>query len=254
MLLIPAKILEKLTERLFRQRKPPSEEIEESVLDKMEAPSYRKAQAQVGVDESPRAASVLPDAYIETIALKWPLKVSAMVDTDYSETARPSDGAFMPRGVRKFGDDRVETESQIKGLLEETDVLYIPPFEMVPVVKPVMQDEDLTGVDILSARGIYIGFRPREYAAAELLRDEPKPANRKLDKLEAVPEQEVASLPKSEKPEPPEAPVKPKDPTGELLYGGLFEPEKLPEHKDMYDISDAEVDRRTLISAFRKKL
>ncbi len=252
MLLIPAKIINKLTERLFGLKKPPSEEIEESVLDKMEEPAYRKAQPQVGADEAPRAAASLPDpdAYVETIALKWPLKVSAMVDTDYSETAKPSDGAFMPRGVRKFGDDRVETESQIKGLLEETDVLYIPPFEMVPVVKPVMQDEDLTGVDILSARGIYIGFRPREYAAAELLGDVPDKRRRKAEPVENT----APGLPVLEEPEVPEAPVKPRDPAGDLLYGGVFEPEKLPEHKDMFDVSDAEADRGGLISAFRKKL
>ena len=252
MSLIPSKIIDKLTERLFRRKKDASNEMCVNAVDKMVSPSYLTT-ASVG-NPQPAKTEYPEDVYVQTIAIKWPLKVSAMVDADFAETARPSDGAYIPRGMRKFGDDRIETEAQVKELAEETDVLYIPPYKKIPILKPVLQEENMSGEDLFTARGLYIGFRPREYAAAELLRDEPKPANRKLDKLEAVPEQAVSSLPESEKPEVPEAPVKPKDPTGELLYGGLFEPEKLPEHKDMYDISDAEVDRRTLISAFRKKL
>lgn len=252
MSLIPSKIIDKLTERLFRRKKDASDEICVNAVDKMVSPSYLTT-ASVG-NPQPAKTEYPEDVYVQTIAIKWPLKGSAMVDADFAETARPSDGAYIHRGMRRFGDDRIETEAQVKELAEETDVLYIPPYKKIPVLKPVLQEENISGEDLFTSRGLYIGFRPREYAAAELLKDD-KPVKTTEKFASTFMETEKAEQPETpEIPQTPEIQEKAEEPS--IMSGGLeslFEPEELPEHKDMYDVAESDVDRKTLISAFVRK-
>lgn len=44
--------------------------------------------------------------------------------------------------------------------VDEMDVLHIPDVVNVPVLSPVMQDEKIMNVDILTSRGIFIGLAP----------------------------------------------------------------------------------------------
>lgn len=86
----------------------------------------------------------------KVIYLKWPLKPRMFIE------------------MKQCGPDDLELQlknGQFDGIIKEAtkppedfDVLTIPEVIQVPVIRPVMQDEKLMNVDIITERGIFIGL------------------------------------------------------------------------------------------------
>lgn len=114
---------------------------------------------EIFIDEAVPEGTCLPDrtggrsagASNETVIyLKWPLKPRMFVEM---HPCQPEDWELkLKNGV--YGGSMKEAPAPP----EETDVLTIPDIERVPVISPVMQEEKLMNVDIITERGIFIGL------------------------------------------------------------------------------------------------
>lgn len=90
------------------------------------------------------------------VYIKWPLKTRLFMDI------REESGGQMElqrkTGVYNGGTN-VSSEDSFD---ENADVLTIPDVIHIPVIRPVLQDEKLMNVDIITERGIFIGIGTRD--------------------------------------------------------------------------------------------
>lgn len=86
----------------------------------------------------------------KVIYLKWPLKPRMFIEM---HSCQPDDWELKLKNGA-YGGSMKEAPAPP----EDSDVLTIPDVERVPVIRPVMQDEKLMNVDIITERGIFIGL------------------------------------------------------------------------------------------------
>lgn len=107
----------------------------------------------------------------QVLYIRWPLRASMFMNIkEGSDIELRKKDMWSPDEV-----DKVDVPS------DEADVLKVPDIVNVPILKPVMQDESIGHIDILTSRGIFIGLSPIDYdwlvetADEELLKQEKTP-------------------------------------------------------------------------------
>ena len=86
----------------------------------------------------------------QVLYLKWPLKPRMFIEM---KSCGPNDLELQLKSGRYEG-----KLSEAPAPPEDMDVLTIPEVIQVPVISPVMQEEKLMNVDIITERGIFIGL------------------------------------------------------------------------------------------------
>lgn len=85
----------------------------------------------------------------QVIYVKWPLRAEMFMEVKAGSDVELKNGGLWAPG-----------EMNEATPVDEMDVLHIPDVVNVPVLSPVMQDEKIMNVDILTSRGIFIGLAP----------------------------------------------------------------------------------------------
>ena len=86
----------------------------------------------------------------QVLYLKWPLKPRMFIEM---KSCGPNDLELQLKSGRYEG-----KLSEAPAPPEDMDVLTIPEVIQVPVIRPVMQEEKLMNIDIITERGIFIGL------------------------------------------------------------------------------------------------
>lgn len=134
--------------------------ITKNNIEKQKTEQVTKLEEPVFIDDKTTSDVTVPDKDEEgkpifqekVLYIRWPMRAQMFVDIkhkDYGqiELQRKS-GKY--NGSTNDGGESVDQE--------DLDVLSIPDIVHIPVISPVMQNERLMNVDIVSERGIYIGL------------------------------------------------------------------------------------------------
>lgn len=116
----------------------------------------------------------------QVLYIRWPLRASMFMNIKEGSDIELRKDMWSPDEV-----DQANVPS------DEADVLKVPDIVNVPILKPIMQDENIGNIDILTTRGIFIGLSPIDYdwlvetADEELLKQE-TPPEAKIESKEAT--------------------------------------------------------------------